>query len=105
MDIGYVHGAATVNIGSAGLYLIKSFEQCRLKAFKPTPNDVWTIGWGHTNGVKEGDTCTQEEADSLLTLDLGWVEDCVNDVTEGPAIEWTLTGEKAVHHDSEGPHI
>lgn len=69
--------------GPEGLALIKSFEQCRLKAFKPTPNDVWTIGWGHTHGVKEGDTCTQDEADSLLMMDLSWAEDAVNENTDG----------------------
>lgn len=26
----------------------------------------WTIGYGHTEGVKEGDTCTQEEANQWL---------------------------------------
>lgn len=63
---------------AAGLALIKSFEQCRLKAFKPTPNDVWTIGWGRTRGVNEGDTCSQEEADAWLEQDLSEAEACVS---------------------------
>lgn len=42
--------------------LIKSFEGCRLKAYK-CPAGVWTIGYGRTTNVKEGDTCTQEQAD------------------------------------------
>ena len=45
-----------------GIELIKHFEGCRLEAYKCSAK-VWTIGWGHTRGVKEGDTCTQEEAD------------------------------------------
>ncbi len=57
-------------INEAGLKLIKDFEECRLEAFKPTPTDPWTIGWGHTDGVKEGDTCTQAAADDLLLQDL-----------------------------------
>lgn len=42
--------------------LIKSFEGCRLKAYK-CPAGVWTIGYGRTTNVKDGDTCTQAQAD------------------------------------------
>jgi lysozyme len=51
--------------------LIKGFESCRLVTFKPTPNDVWTIGWGHTGGgVYPGLTISQAQADALFTADL-----------------------------------
>lgn len=50
----------------AGLPLVKKWENCRLEAFQPTPTDPWTIGWGHTKDVKEGDTCTQTQADAWL---------------------------------------
>lgn len=49
---------------------IKGYEKCRLKAFLPTPNDVPTIGWGRTKGVKLGMTQTQGEADADFTADL-----------------------------------
>ena len=42
-----------MNIGNKGLDLIKSFEGCRLSAYK-CPAGVWTIGYGHTQGVYEG---------------------------------------------------
>lgn len=64
-------------INQAGLDLIKSFETLRLTAFKPTENDVWTIGWGHTQGVHEGDICTQDQADAWLLSDLAWAETAV----------------------------
>ena len=32
--------------------------------------DVWTIGYGHTEGVKKGDTITREQADELFKNDL-----------------------------------
>lgn len=67
-----------MNIGPAGIALIKSYEKCVLHAYMPTPHDVPTIGWGHTAGVAMGDTCTQEEADAWLLADLAWVEECVN---------------------------
>ena len=49
--------------------LIKEFEGCKLKAYK-CPADVWTIGYGHTDGVKEGDEITQQKADLLLANDV-----------------------------------
>ena len=44
-------------------------EGCRLKAYR-CPAGVPTIGWGHTGGVKMGDTCTQEQADAWFSIDL-----------------------------------
>lgn len=61
---------------SKGVSLIKSFEGCRLKAYK-CPAGVWTIGYGHTAGVKEGDTITQEQADDYLRNDLEKYEKAV----------------------------
>jgi len=50
--------------------LIKRFEGCRLAAYK-CPAGVWTIGWGETRGVKEGDVWTQEQADAVLRQRVG----------------------------------
>ena len=44
-------------------------EGCKLKAYR-CPAGVPTIGWGHTGGVKMGDTCTQEQADGWFFEDL-----------------------------------
>ena len=60
-------------ISNKGLDLIKQFEGCRLKAYKD-PVGVWTIGWGHTKGVKAGDEITQAQADKLLRDDLAVYE-------------------------------
>ena len=59
-------------LGSAGLELIKSFEGCRLTAYKPVSTEkYWTIGWGHYgDDVKRGMTITQEQADQLLLEDV-----------------------------------
>ena len=66
----------TMKISSKGVSLIKSFEGCRLKAYK-CPAGVWTIGYGHTAGVKEGDIITQEQADEYLRNDLEKYEKAV----------------------------
>ena len=49
--------------------LIKSFEGLELEAYL-CPADIWTIGYGHTGDVKEGDTITKAEAEALLDKDL-----------------------------------
>lgn len=58
-----------MRISENGLNLIKSFEGCRLTAYK-CPAGVWTIGWGHTGGVKPGQKITQAEADQMLVSDM-----------------------------------
>ncbi len=52
---------------------IKDFEGCRLTAYQDAAG-VWTIGYGHTKGVKKGDQITQEEADDSLREDIEVVE-------------------------------
>ena len=52
-----------------GIKLIKEFEGCRLTAYK-CPAGVWTIGYGHTEGVYSGLRITQETADKFLRNDL-----------------------------------
>lgn len=58
-----------MQISANGLAIIKQFEQFRPTAYLPTPRDVWTIGWGHTAGVEQGDTCTQNQAQEWLLED------------------------------------
>ena len=64
-----------------GISLIKSFEGCELTAYRCSA-DVPTIGYGHTAGVSDGDTCTQEEAETMLAEDLVEFEDYVKNYVE-----------------------
>lgn len=48
---------------------IQEFEGLRLTAYK-CPAGVWTIGYGHTKGVKMGQTITKAQAETLLRGDL-----------------------------------
>lgn len=63
--------------GSPSLELIKLFEGLRLEAYL-CPADVWTIGYGHTKGVKRGDIITKAEADAFLAQDILWVARAVD---------------------------
>jgi GH24 family phage-related lysozyme (muramidase) len=56
-------------LAELGLDLLKSFEQCRLSAYRDSVG-IPTIGWGHTAGVRMGDTCSQEQADNWLVGDV-----------------------------------
>ena len=58
-----------MEISQKGIDLIKEFEGCRLTAYKDAVG-VWTIGYGHTKGVKSGDKISQAEAEQLLKDDL-----------------------------------
>lgn len=60
----------TMTTSPAGRAFIESFEALRLQAYLPTGHDVWTVGWGHTHGVREGDVCTEAQADGYLAEDL-----------------------------------
>lgn len=55
---------------------VKHFEGFRAYAYK-CPAGVWTIGYGHTQGVKEGDTVTIAVADTYLFFDLEDTKDAL----------------------------
>ena len=63
--------------------MIKHFESCKLTAYQDSVG-VWTIGWGHTAGVKKGDNWTQDEADDILLNDLEKFEGYVNQYVKVP---------------------
>lgn len=65
-------------LGRRGAELIKSYEKLSLVAYKPTPQDVWTIGWGHTRGVQEGMICSKEAAETWFIKDTQEAVDAVN---------------------------
>jgi lysozyme len=61
---------------AAGIALIKGFEGLRLQAYR-CPAGVWTIGYGHTKGVSDGDIITESQAGHLLGADMESAETTV----------------------------
>ena len=61
-----------------GLALIKKFEGLELEAYKCAAG-VWTIGYGHTKDVKEGDEWSESHADHMLEVELEEFEGYIND--------------------------
>lgn len=68
---------ANRKISQNGLNLIMQFEGCRLRAYQCSAG-VWTIGYGHTAGVRQGQTITQVQAEEYLKQDCRKFENYVN---------------------------
>jgi lysozyme len=52
---------------------LKEFEGFCAEAYQ-CPGGVWTIGYGHTKGVKKGQRITEEDASRLLVKDVEYFE-------------------------------
>lgn len=75
---GALKGLSGPPTGVKDVELIKESEGLRLEAYLPTPNDVWTIGYGHTKTAKKGMKITNAGAEALLLHDLAWVETAID---------------------------
>ena len=69
-----------MKLGERGTEILKYFDGCKLTAYQDSVG-VWTIGYGHTKGVYNGMTITQEEAEQMLLTELeeyeGYIENMV----------------------------
>lgn len=70
-----------MNISDKGLNLIKKYEGLRLSAYKDAVG-VPTIGYGHTAGVKMGQTISEAQAAEFLRQDCAKAEANVNKYTK-----------------------
>ena len=73
-----------MRISDNGLAFIRDHEGCVLHAYPDpaTGGEPWTIGVGHTGGVKPGDTCTMEQAMQWLRADVAQAEATINRVVK-----------------------
>lgn len=73
-----------------GKQFIKSFEKCRLTAYPDpaTGGAPWTIGWGHTSGVRPGMVCTQQQADAWFDTEIVQYENDVTLLVKVPVKIW-----------------
>ena len=69
-----------MKISQHGISLLKEFEGLKLTAYPDpaTNGEPFTIGYGSTEGVYEGMTITEDEAEARLHKDVARFEDCVN---------------------------
>lgn len=66
-----------MTISKVGLDLIKTFEGCRLYAYRDNVG-VPTIGYGHTKDVRMGQAITQQQAEKFLQEDCAFAERALN---------------------------
>lgn len=79
-----------MNVSKKGVELVAKYEGCRLAAYK-CPAGIWTIGYGHTMGVKPGDTLpSNEAAKALLKKDLKKYGNYVNQCRQKGLISFPL---------------
>jgi len=71
------------HINDAGLRLIQNSEGLRLTAYQDSVG-VWTIGYGHTEGVKPGQSISEPKALAFLRADVGWAEAAVEKLVTVP---------------------
>lgn len=62
---------------SKGIEFIKKHEGFRARAYQ-CPAGVWTIGYGHTRGVKSGDVIDKAQGERFLIQDVQTAEQEVN---------------------------
>ena len=70
-----------MKISKEGIALIKKFEGIELEAYQDSVG-VWTIGYGHTKGVKEGDNISLKKAEEMLEEELVEYEGYINNMVE-----------------------
>lgn len=66
-----------MKISEAGVKLICKWEEFRTYAYV-CPAGLWTIGYGHTGGVKPTDKIDIAQGEAYLRKDLEIVERCLN---------------------------
>lgn len=84
MRMGTRIAVGGLSLTAAGLLAIADFEGFRSKAYVPVDGDVPTIGFGHTEGVKLGQTVTVPEALNLLRDDVRVAEEAVKSCVTVP---------------------
>lgn len=68
-----------MKLSQSAINKLKKLEGFRANAYIPVPGDVPTIGYGATEGVKMGDTITEQEASVRLLAELRKYEKSVYD--------------------------
>ena len=69
--------------GDTGLNLIKGYEGLRMSAHY-TPNEEWTVGYGHTANARHGMSVTEGDAGRLLMQDVQPIEKLIADSVRAP---------------------
>lgn len=72
---------------STNTLLIRQFEGFRSHAYQDA-GGVWTIGYGHTENVHEGDIISSAQAEALLVKELKEYENYVRKLVKVPLFQY-----------------
>ena len=72
-------------ISAIGISRIQTREELRLKAYRCEAGRL-TIGYGHTEGVREGDEITEAQAIEFFKSDVGAIENHLNRLRQSAKI-------------------
>jgi hypothetical protein len=64
-----------MKISESGLQTIRHYESCQLTVYR-CPAGIWTIGYGHTQGVRPGDIIAEAQAEMSIVTDK-WIRICL----------------------------
>ncbi len=73
----------TRHTNQSGIDLIKKYEGLRTDAYRDAAG-IWTIGYGHTDGVQQGQHVSEAEAEALLRQDVRHAEAAVERLVKVP---------------------
>jgi lysozyme len=71
---------------AAGIDFIKSWEGLKTKAYQDSAG-VWTIGYGHTRGVRPQMVITPIQAVEYLLMDIELIENSINHLVKVPLLQ------------------
>lgn len=78
------NAAAALALSAAGLVAILGYEGYSGTAYRPLPDDVLTIGFGTTEGVRPGDTITPHDAVGRALRDVQEFEGAIRRCVTAP---------------------
>ncbi|PHM75099.1 lysozyme [Xenorhabdus kozodoii] len=75
-----------MEISESGINKLKSYEGLRLQAYPDPATGAapWTIGYGHTRGVKPGQVITAQQAEEFLHQDLNPIYGAIQRLVKVP---------------------
>lgn len=75
-----------MNFNAEGMRILKACEGCKLTAYQDK-GGVWTIGWGRTEGVSPGMTCTEAQAEEWLLAEIQSISGALSKLITVPVNE------------------
>lgn len=81
---------AALALSAAGFAAILGYEGYSERAYQPLPGDHWTVGFGSTTGVHEGEVVTPEVAVTMALDDVQRYEKAIKQCVTEPMTqqEW-----------------